>query len=109
MSVESEPVLRWKVTPLKASFLAEFTILSPDGILAPSQLTKIQLPPELNGKNSSGVIFSGRGPVWLYAHLVHLAHPYAWVAVHEPRLGQGIVVTRHTPDSPGIGTLAPLA
>jgi CRISPR-associated protein Csx3 len=41
-----------------------------------------------------GVILSGRGPLWLYARLIHHYHPARWIAIHDPRLGY-IVVQSH--------------
>lgn len=41
-----------------------------------------------------GVILSGRGPIWLFARLVHHYHPARWIAVHDPRIGY-IVVQSH--------------
>lgn len=52
-----------------------------------------------------GVVISGRGPIWLYAALVHHYHPAAWVATFDPRLGGGVVVERHTHDSPALGEI----
>lgn len=44
---------------------------------------------------SQGIILSGRGPIWLFARLVHHYHPALWVAVHDPRIGY-IVVQSHS-------------
>ncbi|RMD64812.1 CRISPR-associated protein Csx3 [Candidatus Parcubacteria bacterium] len=74
---------------------SDFTIISfeLDGPIEPSQLSQIDLP-KVDLKK--GVVLSGRGPVWLYAALVHELHPAAWVATHDPRLG-AVVVMSHTP------------
>ena len=37
----------------------------------------------------------GRGPIWAYAMIVHQAHPSAYVATRDPRLG-AVVVETHT-------------
>jgi CRISPR-associated protein Csx3 len=42
-----------------------------------------------------GVIIDGRGPIWAYAMIVHQAHPSAYVATRDPRLG-AVVVETHT-------------
>lgn len=73
--------------------------------MSPACLSIIELPPPLRGGESRGVVFSGRGPIWLFGRLVHLAHPFAWVGVHDPRLGGAVVVQRHRPDSPEVGTV----
>jgi CRISPR-associated protein Csx3 len=65
-----------------------------DGVCAPADLREL-LPPQV--PCSKGVILSGRGPIWLYARLVHEYHPAAWVATHDPRLGGGVVVESHIP------------
>lgn len=54
-----------------------------------------------------GVVFSGRGPVWLYATLCHAAHPAAWVGTYEPRSGGAVVVERHADNAPAIGAIVP--
>jgi len=55
-----------------------------------------------------GIIFSGRGPVWLYGYLTHLAHPFAWVGIYDPRLSAAIVIERHTSAAPNIGDIISL-
>ena len=65
-----------------------------DGVCTPADLQEL-LPPQVSG--SKGVVLSGRGPIWLYARLVHEYHPAAWVATHDPRLGGGVVVESHVP------------
>lgn len=71
-----------------------------DGIIAPDELRNIALPAELDHKR--GVVINGKGPVWLFAHLVHLCHPTAWVATADPRLG-AVVVENHIPAGPKVG------
>jgi len=55
-----------------------------------------------------GVVISGRGPVWLYAALVHHFHPAAWVATFDPRLAGGVVTQRHVHLAPPIGEVISL-
>jgi len=76
-----------------------------DGILSPDHLGSLSIP-QLPWDR--GVIISGRGPVWLFATLVHHCHPSQWVAVHDPRLG-AVVVQRHTPVAPRVGAVLPFA
>lgn len=76
-------------------------------VLEPASLAEIQLPDTLLGRRHEGVVFSGRGPLWLYGHLVHLAHAFAWVGVYDPRLSGAVVVMRHTPSAPPLGQVIP--
>ncbi len=64
-----------------------------DRIIEPSDLANLELPSGID--TTGGIILSGRGPIWLYAHLVHELHPTAWVACYDPRLG-AIVVSTHS-------------
>jgi CRISPR-associated protein Csx3 len=79
--------------------ILDFFILG-DGIIAPQELQNIALPAELDHKR--GVVINGKGPVWLFAHLVHLCHPTAWVATADPRLG-AVIVENHVPAGPRVG------
>jgi len=101
---ESAP-LRWTTAECDRHVLLSFEIAGPGGLLAPACLERILLPIEVRGKEHLGVVFSGRGPIWLYGHLVHLAHPHAWIAVHDPRLNGAVVICRHRPDSPALGSV----
>src|SRR5205807_430606 len=55
-----------------------------------------------------GLVLSGKGPLWLYGRLVHLAHAFAWVAVYDPQLSGGVVVMRHRSGAPLLGEVVPL-
>lgn len=68
-------------------------LTSPDRLIAPGDLRSLPLPSGID--TTAGVILTGRGPIWLYAYLVHELHPTAWVACHDPRLG-AVVVTTHS-------------
>lgn len=76
--------------------------------LAPSALRSFEPPERLLSEARGGLVISGRGPVWLYAYLVHWAHPFAWVATHDPRLGGAVVVSRHVTGAPNIGDVIPI-
>jgi len=73
--------------------LVEFEIEG--GVCTPDDLRELKSP---KVDFTKGVIISGRGPVWLYAYLVHEFHPARWVGTFDPRLGGGVVVTSHTPE-----------
>lgn len=65
--------------------------------LEPNDLSSIKLPdPVKEGIGSSLVILSGKGPIWLYAFMVHHFHPCKAVAIFDPRLEGGVVVESHT-------------
>ena len=88
-----------------AATLVEFELS--DGVIAPSDLAEaLKSAPEVDP--TKGVILSGRGPVWLFAALVHEYHPTAWVGTNDPRLGGAVVVENHHPDAPSIGEVVPL-
>ncbi len=82
--------------------LVEFQI--DGGVIEPSELSQLSPPEVPLGK---GVVISGRGPIWLYAFLVHHFHPAKFVATFDPRLKSGVVVESHTKDV-GVGDLIPV-
>ncbi|MBE9138823.1 CRISPR-associated protein Csx3 [Nodosilinea sp. LEGE 07088] len=81
-----------QVGPLRLQILT-IHLTRPDRLMQPADLQGLSLPAGID--TTAGVVISGRGPVWLYAYLVHELHPTAWVACHDPRLG-AIVVTTHS-------------
>lgn len=89
----------------------DYTVLHFDighSVLAPDQLREIELPDELMGRRDRGLVISGRGPVWLYGHLLHCAHAFAWVATYDPRLNGAVVVANHVAGGPETGSLVPV-
>jgi len=91
--------IEWNIDEKDDFTVLEFKI-DGDGILEPEDLKKIK-PPEL--KMHKGLIFSGRGPVWLYAFLTHWAHPFAWVGIYDAHLCKAIVIERHVINAPQLG------
>jgi CRISPR-associated protein Csx3 len=81
----------YKTTETELYTLIEFQIQ--DGIIAPEYLAQLT-PPTVNARK--GVILSGRGPIWLYASLIHFYHPTVWIACYDPRIG-AVVVQSHSP------------
>lgn len=73
-----------------------------EGVLCPSDLPEI-----LKGSPDipwgTGVVISGRMPLWVAAALCHRYHPSRWVAVFDPRLAGGVVVQNHHPQGPCVG------
>ena len=109
MTTDSSPRFYWMPPQLVSQpcpfHYLEFRL---DGyILQPSDLAGIELPRELDAQRSAGLMLSGKGPLWLYAHLAHLAHTFAWVAVYDPRLAGGVVVQRHVSHAPQLGEVVP--
>ncbi|RMG22643.1 MAG: CRISPR-associated protein Csx3 [Armatimonadetes bacterium] len=68
------------------------------GITTPEQyaraVERLVLPQEEAGL---GVVFDGPSPIWGYAMLCHIAHPFAWVATWDPRIAGAVVVQSHWP------------
>ena len=88
----------------------EFTVVEidlsqlPDGVADVSSLEAyIKQAPAVDCRK--GVILSGRCPIWLMAALAHEYHATRWVATFDPRLGGGVVVSRHHKQAPDIGAV----
>jgi CRISPR-associated protein Csx3 len=71
--------------------VVEFEI--PGGVTSPAEAVEAvnEIGGTLAGKLP--VCITGRGPVWLFAMLVHAAHPSPAVATFDPRLGYVVVAT----------------
>lgn len=93
--------LTFKVIPKTQYTILHFEL--GDQPLEPMALSSLAPPVELLDRRRLGLVFSGRGPVWLYAWLTHWAHPFAWVATYDPRLDGAVVLSRHVPDAPEVG------
>ena len=68
------------------------------GPISPAQLYIIDNVTRHIGNSvdtSRPVIVGGRGPLWLYALLVHNLHYVPEVAVYDPRLGGGVIVSSY--------------
>ena len=103
------PNIQLKVIPHKtqdgiAYQHLNFQIATDDGLIEPTDLKGLTLPPSID--YTQGVVIEGKGPIWLYGHLVHECHPAAWVACYDPRLG-AVVVSAHTRQV-GLGQVLPL-
>jgi CRISPR-associated protein Csx3 len=81
------------------SFEIEGGIISPEEL--PSVVDSID---SLRVIPQMGIVLSGRGPIWLYAAMIHRLHVTRWVAVHDPRLG-AVVASAHHPGAPSVGTI----
>jgi len=77
------------------------------GPVSPEDLPEIETQlPQLSGE---GLVISGRGPIWLYAVILHkYMHTFAYVATCDPKVGGAVVVTSHL-KSVRIGTVIPIS
>ena len=82
--------MEWNVEEKDEFTVVEFNL---DWPMEPADLRNLSIP---QVDPTRGVILSGRGPVWLYAYLVHHYHPVAWIATYDPRVGGAVVVQSHT-------------
>lgn len=101
----SERILSWHVALEEEYTVASFTIARKDGVLEHGLLPEVCLPAEVQGREDRGLILSGRGPIWLYAHLTHLAHIFAWVGIYDPRHKGAVVVEKHVEAAPSVGEI----
>lgn len=98
------PKISFHLIPANENFQVVHFTLEGNGTIEPADLSQLRLQ-EVD--YSKGVIISGRGPMWLYAYLVHAYHPAAWVAVFDPRIG-AVVVQNHIPTGPSPGSTIPM-
>lgn len=82
--------IKFQIQEKETYTLVEFEL---NGPISPEELKNLEVP-KVNLKK--GVVLSGRGPVWLFAFLVHEYHPAKWVGTFDPRLG-AVVVQTHDP------------
>jgi len=67
------------------------------GVMSPGELGEVEeavrreVLPKLD--TTKPVVLSGRGPLWLYAQLAHHVHFLPAVAVWDPRLARGVIVS----------------
>jgi CRISPR-associated protein Csx3 len=85
--------------------LLEIKMNRPDRLAYPRDLPGMEMPPGLD--LSTGVVISGRAPIWLYGHLVHRLHPTPWVACFDPRMDAGVVVASHSAEA-RVGQVIPV-
>ncbi|MEF3191394.1 MAG: CRISPR-associated protein Csx3 [Campylobacterales bacterium] len=85
-------MIHFDIEPLNSlsATLISFTIQ--EGVTNPTEAFSIPLPKVAFDR---GVVISGRGPIWLYARLIHHYHPARWIAIHDPRIGY-VVVQSHS-------------
>ena len=71
--------------------LLSIDLTASDRLLKPEDIKNLKLPNGVNTK--SGVVISGRAPMWVYSFLTRELHPTAWVACYDPRLGAVVSTT----------------
>ena len=86
-------VFNYRVTKNFLTVLFEL----PEGPISPVDLRGLEHRVSKASPNT-GVVISGRGPIWLYSCLAHIFHPASWVAIFDPRLAGGVIVATHSPD-----------
>ena len=89
-------MIRFKVSKRDNYVLVEFELERP---IEPADLKRIidKFHKSVGAPRPLGIVLSGRGPIWLYAALVHECHPWLWVATYDPRQGGAVIVESHSP------------
>lgn len=62
-----------------------------DRLIEPQDIKNLKLPFGVN--TGSGIVISGRAPMWVYSFLTRELHPTAWIACYDPRLGAVVSTT----------------
>jgi CRISPR-associated protein Csx3 len=75
-------------------WLVKFEI--PDGITTPAEFAAAVAAIDTPLAGNSPVLVNGRGPIWGYGMLFHLAHATPAIAAYDPRLGY-VVIQSHDP------------
>jgi CRISPR-associated protein Csx3 len=91
----SQPVFTIKPinSPSKITFrLVSFEI--PGGITSPAEFAAAASEIEHQLTGNLPILINGRGPIWGYGMLFHLAHATPAIAIYDPRLGY-VVVQSH--------------
>ena len=96
--------MEWKILYSEKFQILHFSLKHP---LAPGDIAGLHLP---RLDTSRGVILSGKkGPIWLFGFLVHECHPHPFVGIYEPRFKIAVIIERHTPDAPAVGSVLDLS
>jgi CRISPR-associated protein Csx3 len=68
----------------------------PGGITTPAEFAAAVAAIETSLSGNLPVLINGRGPIWGYGMLFHLAHATPAIAAYDPRLGY-VVIQSHDP------------
>jgi CRISPR-associated protein Csx3 len=104
----SQPIFRIEqfTDPNQMKFwLVSFEI--PDGITTPAEFATAVAAIETSLSGNLPVLVNGRGPIWGYGMLFHLAHATPAIAAYDPRLGY-VVIQSHDPRFQ-VGQILPIA
>ena len=101
MFTGDDPAVSFHVKWQRSHALLSFDIRG--GQLLPADLAAVRLP--LKPDESVGVVISGRGPTWLYAHLSYQLRRCAWVAVTDANMNRAVVVRSLTAEHPQVGEI----
>lgn len=86
--------LKFNITKSENMALLEFELIRN---LEPEDLQHLTLPdPVKDGFANKLIVLSGRGPIWLYAFMVHHFHPCKAIAIYDPRLDGAVVTESHS-------------
>jgi CRISPR-associated protein Csx3 len=66
----------------------------PGGITTPAEFAAAVATIEISLSGNLPVLVNGRGPIWGYGMLFHLAHATPAIAAYDPRLGY-VVIQSH--------------
>jgi CRISPR-associated protein Csx3 len=93
----SHPV--FKVEKITSLDQAQFCLVSfeiPGGITTPAEFAAAVAAIEISLSGNLPLLVNGRGPIWGYGMLFHLAHATPAIAAYDPRLGY-VVIQSHDP------------
>jgi len=95
LATEETPI-KFKIQKFESFQVLEFEL---SGVITPDKLEVVLRDfRKLKLAMSKGLVISGRGPIWLYAALIHEAHPFKWIATYDPRLDGAVIVASHDPN-----------
>jgi len=109
VSLGAKGKLRMRILSSQEFDIVEVQIVG-DRFVEPSVLQSIDIRGILERLDpQKGIIISGLMPIWLGAFFhAELANYGQWYGVYDPRLGGAVVVARHHPDAPEVGTVVPV-
>jgi CRISPR-associated protein Csx3 len=93
----AQPILT--VSEIQDTANNKFKLVSfeiPGGITTPGEFAAAVAAIETSLSGSLPVLVNGRGPIWGYGMLFHLAHATPAIAAYDPRLGY-VVIQSHDP------------
>jgi CRISPR-associated protein Csx3 len=93
----SHPIFKVeKITSLDQVHFCLVSFDIPGGITTPIEFATAVAAIETSLSGNLPVLVNGRGPIWGYGMLFHLAHATPAIATYDPRLGY-VVIQSHDP------------